>query len=88
MSKHDFRVCLACVSGLSFEIVPAKMNLTSQTTILMKTFIEDYLQNPAQAIANAQKSSNESSWADTIDEELIYSQIASPEFSLYQSIVL
>ena len=69
-------------------MVVAKQIINAKTTILMKTFIEEYLQNPAQAISNAQKSSNEPSWADNIDDELIYSQIASPEFSLYQSIIL
>ena len=53
----------------------------------MKSFIEEYLQNPSQAIANAQKSSSSSTWADNIDDETIYSQIASPEFALYQAIV-
>lgn len=53
----------------------------------MKTFIEEYLQNPAQAIENARKK-NTSVWYDNIDEEQIYSQIASPEFSLYQAIAL
>ena len=53
----------------------------------MRTFIEDYLQNPSLAIANAQKSSSSSTWADNIDDETIYSQIASPEFALYQAIV-
>ena len=53
----------------------------------MKTFIEDYLQNPSEAIANAQKSSRMSVWADNIGDETIYSQIASPEFALYQAIV-
>ena len=53
----------------------------------MKTFIEDYLQNPSMAIANAQKSSSIATWANDIDDETIYSQIASPEFALYQAIV-
>ena len=88
MFKCNFRICPACFFGLSFEMVVAKQIINAKTTILMKTFIEEYLQNPAQAISNAQKSSNEPSWADNIDDELIYSQIASPEFSLYQSIIL
>lgn len=54
----------------------------------MKTFIEDYLQNPSQAISNAQKSSSAATWADTIDDELIYAQIASPEFALYQAMTI
>ena len=53
----------------------------------MKTFIEDYLQNPSLAITNAQKSSSAATWANDIDDETIYSQIASPEFALYQAIV-
>ena len=53
----------------------------------MKTFIEDYLQNPSLAIANAQKSSSAATWANDIDDETIYSQIASPEFALYLAIV-
>ena len=54
----------------------------------MKTFIEEYLQNPSQAIANAQKSTSAASWANDIDDDAIYSQIASPEFSLYQAMTL
>lgn len=53
----------------------------------MKTFIEDYLQDPATAIAMA-KETVSGNWYDCIDEELIYSQIASPEFRLYQEMVL
>ena len=53
----------------------------------MKTFIEDYLQNPSQAISNAQSSSS-ATWTDNIDDEVIYSQIASPEFALYQAMTL
>lgn len=50
----------------------------------MKTFIEDYLQNPAQAIADALASTPDYD----IDEDTIYSQIASPEFRLYEEVVL
>ena len=53
----------------------------------MNTFIEDYLQNPSQAIANAQQIANTTLWADAIDEELIYSQICSPDFRLYEVII-
>ena len=50
----------------------------------MKTFIEDYLLDPSQAIANA-RSIN--SWADSIDDNIIYEQLASGEFRLYEEIV-
>ena len=50
----------------------------------MKTFIEDYLLDPSQAIANARRID---SWADAIDDNIIYEQLASPEFRLYEEIV-
>ena len=76
----------------------------------MNSFIEDYLQNPAQAIENARQtlsgSQNVSSvpnlpgarqvsddfvnsghWYDNVDEDSIYSQIASPEYRLYETII-
>jgi hypothetical protein len=52
----------------------------------MCTFIEDYLQSPALAIQNAQKQSK--SLLEGIDEDIIYSQIDSSEFRLYETIVL
>ena len=52
----------------------------------MKTFIEDYLQNPAQAIENARQTISDS-WYDSIDEDIIYAQIASPEFRLYEAMI-
>ena len=51
----------------------------------MKTFIEDYLIDPSQAIANAAASVISS---DPIDEDLIYEQLNSPEFKLYEAIIL
>ena len=59
-----------------------------QTTILMKSFIEDYPQNPGQAIADAVLASKSLGWSDNIDEDLIYAQIASGEFRLYEDIVV
>jgi hypothetical protein len=51
----------------------------------MNTFIEDYLLDPSQAIANALASLN---LTDPIDEDTIYAQLASPEFHLYEDIIL
>ena len=51
----------------------------------MFNFIEDYLYDPALAIANAQKSPR--SWHNEVDEESIYSQLASPEFRLYEEMI-
>lgn len=52
----------------------------------MSTFIEDYLQCPTLAIQNAQAQSKNR--FDDVDENLIYSQIESSEFRLYETIVL
>ena len=60
-------------------------NNQCQKTIIMNTFIEDYLLDPSQAIANASASLNLS---DPIDEDTIYTQLASPEFRLYEDIIL
>ena len=53
----------------------------------MGTFIDDYLQNPSQAIENARQSAS-GSWYDNIGEEMIYAQISSPEFLLYEAMIL
>ena len=53
----------------------------------MKSFIEDYLQNPAQAIADARQTADTESWYENIDENMIYEQIASPEFRLYEAMI-
>lgn len=60
-------------------------SLAQQTTVLMKTFIENYLLDPSQAIAGA---CNIDSWADSINDNTIYEQLASPEFRLYEEIIL
>lgn len=58
-----------------------------QTTILMKSFIEAYLENPTMAIAEAQQIIGEETWFDTVDDNAIYEQLASPEFRLYEQII-
>ena len=60
-----------------------KLTLITQ---FMKTFIEDYLHNPSDAIAKAAESFK-AQFNDTIDEGMIYQQIASPEFRLYEEII-
>lgn len=52
----------------------------------MKSFIEDYLHNPSAAIAKAADSMT-GKWYDNIDDDLIYAQISSPEFRLYEEII-
>lgn len=53
---------------------------------VMSTFIEDYLSNPSLAIAEAKN--RPMSWADEVDEDLIYSQISSPQFRLYEAVIM
>lgn len=59
----------------------------AKTTILMKSFIENYLLDPSQAIADARQMSQTDSWSENIDEDQIYSQIASGEFRLYEEMI-
>ena len=53
----------------------------------MCTFIEDYLQNPSQAIQNARTlAASRLSNLDLVDN-MIYSQLSSPEFHLYEEMI-
>jgi len=54
----------------------------------MRTFIEYYLLDPTKAIADASNSVQTASWCDNIDDDMIYAEIASPEFRLYEAIIL
>ena len=52
----------------------------------MSNFIEDYLKNPSFAVAEAK--SRPMNWAENIDEEMIYSQISTPQFHLYEAVIM
>lgn len=52
----------------------------------MRNFIEDYLMNPSLAIEAAKRTPM--NWADNVDEDMIYQQLASPEFRLYEEIIM
>ena len=54
----------------------------------MRTFIEDYLLDPTQAIADARQNAQTDIWSDNIDDDMIYAQLASGEFRLYEAMVL
>lgn len=54
----------------------------------MRTFIEDYLSDPSQAISKARLDASSKLWNEEFDEDMIYNQIASPEFRLYEEIIL
>lgn len=54
----------------------------------MNNFIEDYLYNPAQAIAAARERAAIRFLSLQYDEEQIYNEMASPEFHLYEAVVM
>ena len=51
----------------------------------MRNFIEDYLVNPSLAIETTQKTPI--AWTDDVDEEMIWQQLATSEFKLYEEII-
>lgn len=52
----------------------------------MGTFIEEYLRDPSWAISSALGQLTKTDRFDQIDEDSIYSQLASGEFRLYEEI--
>ena len=54
----------------------------------MTTFIEDYLVNPSDAIANARISADCRFSDLECQDDTIYSQLPSPEFRLYEEMLL
>ncbi len=54
----------------------------------MRTFIYDYLKDPSQAIADARQKTFNKFWNDGFPEDMIYAEIASPEFRLYEEVIL
>ena len=51
-------------------------------------FIEEYLLNPSQAVANARMSADERFGSLCCPDDDIYSQLSSPEYRLYEQITL
>lgn len=54
----------------------------------MNNFIEDYLYNPTQAISAARERAAIRFRSVQYDEEQIYNEMASPEFHLYEAVVM
>ena len=52
----------------------------------MSNFIEDYLRNPSFAIDEAMK--RPMGWANEVEEDSIYSQISTPQFRLYEAVIM
>lgn len=53
----------------------------------MNNFIEDYPGNKSRTLDAAKAESDTRRWFDEVDEEAIYSQLASPEFALYMEML-
>lgn len=53
----------------------------------MCDFIEDYLRNPSAAISEALRRVREMNGSARFDDQLVYRQIASPEFRLYEEMI-
>ena len=54
----------------------------------MGTFIEEYLHDPSRAISSALQQLNKTNRFEQVDEDLIYSQLATGEFRLYEAMIL
>ena len=54
----------------------------------MCNFVKDYPQNPTQTILSAKALADQKFDNVDIDEEMIWSQLDSPDFRLYEEIVL
>jgi len=54
----------------------------------MYNFVEDYPCGQSKALASAIEEAKTRKWHEGIDEEAVYREIASPEFRLYEQIIL
>ena len=57
-------------------------------TIDMGAFIEEYLKDPTLAISSALEQLTETNRFEQVDDESIYSELATGEFRLYEEIIL
>ncbi len=62
--------------------------LTPENMTAMRTFLYDYLQDPAQAIADACQRAGYKLCSEDFHDDKIYAELSSPEFRLYEEIVL
>ena len=54
----------------------------------MDDFIKTYLEDKDLALSSAISQADNLGRCDSVDEEMIYKQLSSPEFNLYQEIIL
>lgn len=53
----------------------------------MNNFIENYPGSKSQTLSAAKAEADNRRWFDEVDEDTIYSQLASPEFALYMEMI-
>lgn len=53
----------------------------------MSKFINDYPDNKTIVLAATKQRADQMHWSDAVDDEMVYRQIASGEFQLYQEII-
>lgn len=77
------------MSGLAYDLSLRTINKSNrQISSVMNNFIEEYLSNHAQAVASAVAEADSRRWYDEVEQEMIDRQIASPEFRLYEEMIL
>ena len=54
----------------------------------MRTFIETYLADPSMAVEEARQRADGRIWNENFDEDRIYEEIASPEYHLYEEMIM
>ena len=61
--------------------------MSNLITIGMGTFIEEYLKDPTLAISSALEQLTETNRFEQVDDESIYSELATGQFRLYEEII-
>ena len=62
--------------------------MSNLITIDMGTFIEEYLKDPSLAISSALEQLTETNRFEQVDDDVIYNELATGEFRLYEEIIL
>lgn len=73
--------------GVPFVLGDSAICLIDLNQRVMRSFIEEYLANPSQAVASAAQKVSGTDRFDAIDDEMIYKELATGEFRLYEEII-
>lgn len=72
--------------GVPFVLGDSAICLIDLNQRVMRSFIEEYLANPSQTVASAAQKVSGTDRFDAIDDEMIYKELATGEFRLYEEI--